>query len=47
MEAYKSSIYDTIFWLFWAGIFKSSEDIKDISSHLPIYVMMLLLIFEK
>jgi hypothetical protein len=38
---------DAIFWLFWSGIYISPEDVYNIGNHAPLYIMLILLIFEK
>ncbi len=38
---------DSIFWLFWAGIYVGPGDTTNLASHAPLYVMLILLIIEK
>ena len=44
---YESNINESIFWIFWCGLYKTPEDISDMNKHLPVYVMLVLLILEK
>jgi hypothetical protein len=44
---YASTINNAIFWLFWSGLYKSQENLDNILTHIPLYVMMILLILEK
>lgn len=38
---------NSIFWLFWSGVYMSPEDVNSYSNHAPLYVMLILLILEK
>ena len=44
---YTGTIHELIFWLFWGGLYKNPEQINEMNSHLPVYIMLVLLIIEK
>ena len=47
LQLYSTQIREWIFWIFWCGIYKTPENLTNIGSSLPLYVMLILLIFEK
>jgi hypothetical protein len=36
-----------IFWLFWSGVYVSPEQVSGYRDHIILYMMLILLIFEK
>ena len=38
---------NAIFWLFWSGIYVSPGEVQNYGNHAALYVMLILLIFEK
>lgn len=47
LPEYTEQINNTIYWLFWSGIYAAPSTKSDSKSHAPLYVILILLIFEK
>lgn len=44
---YKEQILSKVFWFFWSGVYIAPEDLTNYFKYLPLYVLYVLLIFEK